>query len=202
MAEDTEPLEPTGTLAEALSDAIYDGSDEARERLLRHGTVTPPQRDDDATTPTTVEQYNVVDALTLPSAKGEPKYVGEALRDDDAELTDTSVIRDEHTRGPWEKGGPSPNPGGRPRGKYSVTDALRAQLAEPHPDGGTYGEQLAARMIKDALGGEVKAQIAVVEHIEGKPAQAVSLSLDGSSPLHHQVNVRSSPRIAPPDDDA
>ena len=119
----------------------------------------------------------------------------------------TPDITDTHARdalGHWLPG-QSGNGKGRTPDKYTLSGTLKAKLKLPadpdDPDGPTVAEALAEQWIKLGLGGDAKALEALSSRVEGKPAQAVSLSLDGSSPLHHQVNVRSSPRIAPPADD-
>ena len=115
-----------------------------------------------------------------------------------AEVTVTSGISEEHTREPkmWEPGGPSPNPSGRTPDKYTLSGTLKAKLAAPvdpdDPDGPTVAEALADEWIKVGLSGDAKALEALSSRVEGKPAQAVSLSLDGASPLHHQLGVRTS----------
>jgi hypothetical protein len=92
--------------------------------------------------------------------------------------------------GGWRKGEPgnpdtvwkpgvSPNPGGRPK-KTPITDALRALLAELHPDqkkypGKTWVRVLAERMIEKAEAGDLSAMREITDRVEGKPGQAVIL---------------------------
>ena len=125
----------------------------------------------------------------------------------DAQSTVAPDITDEHARdesGRWLPG-QSGNGKGRTPDRFTISGVLRSKLRQPadpdDPDGPSVAEVLAEQWIKLGLDGDAKALEALSSRVEGKPAQAVSLSLDGSSPLHHQVRVRSTPRIAPPPDD-
>ena len=55
----------------------------------------------------------------------------------------------------WKRGGPSPNPGGRPKSRL-LSQALSSRLAEIKPDdpkGRTYAEVVAANLIEIACSG-------------------------------------------------
>ena len=112
--------------------------------------------------------------------------------------------------GTWQPG-QSGNPNGRPRKGLALTDVLREHM-ELSDEGDSVPRKvrLAERLYELAMAGNVSAIEYIANRLDGKPTQAIAL-VDGSNPLHHQVNVRTSgrrrsaddvPRIAPPDDDA
>ena len=71
----------------------------------------------------------------------------------------------------WQKGQPSPNPGGRPR-KTLLTSAYVAVLAEPYPgdrQGRTYAEVIAQRIAIAAARGDLGAASELADRTEGKP---------------------------------
>jgi len=74
--------------------------------------------------------------------------------------------------GRWAPG-TSGNPGGRPKSKACLTEALRQELDRPAtlPDGstGTQAELLAARIVVLALGGERWAAELCWDRLEGPP---------------------------------
>jgi hypothetical protein len=88
----------------------------------------------------------------------------------------------------WQKGMPSPNPGGRPR-KLAVSSALEELLLEPLPndregkrirrryhlpEGSTWADAVAASLIRRAM--RSNAAIAeIFDRIEGKARQRVEL---------------------------
>ena len=77
----------------------------------------------------------------------------------------------------WQKGRPSPNPGGRPH-KTALTDAIRdqlAQLAEKDKAGRTNAEVIAAALIAKAKRGDVRAASEIADRAEGRQ----SLNLQG-----------------------
>ena len=81
----------------------------------------------------------------------------------------------------WLKGGPSPNPGGRPRSRI-LSEALRAKLAEiaPNdPDRRTHAEVVAANLIALACSRErnsVAAASEIADRVEGKAHMSLAFS--------------------------
>ena len=81
----------------------------------------------------------------------------------------------------WQKGGPSPNPGGRPRSRI-LSEALRAKLAEiaPNdPEARTHAEVLAANLIDLACSRErnaVAAASEIADRVEGKAHMSLAFS--------------------------
>lgn len=77
----------------------------------------------------------------------------------------------------WQKGQPSPNPGGRPH-KTALTDAIRdqlAQVAEKDKGGRTNAEVIAAALIARAKRGDVRAGSEIADRSEGRPSQSLNL---------------------------
>jgi Family of unknown function (DUF5681) len=77
----------------------------------------------------------------------------------------------------WQKGQPSPNPGGRPH-KTALTDAIRdqlAQVAEKDKAGRTNAEVIAAALIARAKRGDVRAASEIADRAEGRPSQSLNL---------------------------
>ncbi len=91
----------------------------------------------------------------------------------------------------WRKGGPSPNPGGRPRSK-ALSEALRTKLTEvkpDDPDGRTYAEVLASNLITLACSqgrNAVAAAAEIANRVEGRVAERVELA-----DFTQQLNMRS-----------
>jgi hypothetical protein len=81
----------------------------------------------------------------------------------------------------WKKGGPSPNPGGRPRTKM-LSDALRSKLGEHKPgdpDGRTYAEVVAANLVELACSqgrNAVAAISEIVDRTEGRARQSIEIA--------------------------
>jgi hypothetical protein len=70
----------------------------------------------------------------------------------------------------WQKGQPSPNPGGRPR-RTKLTDAFRDILAEPFPrdkQGRTHAEMIARRVANETARGNLRALTEMADRTEGK----------------------------------
>ncbi len=104
----------------------------------------------------------------------------------------------------WYKGQPSANPGGRPKNETSVTAEAKRLLSTLGAGGLTNAAHVAQKLLDLALAGNVEALRYLSDRTDGKPAQAVTLSLD-EGPLHYRLAVRDGgPRLsaAPPDDDA
>ncbi len=76
----------------------------------------------------------------------------------------------------WKKGGPSPNPKGRPSLKR-FSDAAKAILAQVDPKTGKSGaETLVELAFRRAKQGSVKQLRVLLDYAEGKPAQNVKLT--------------------------
>jgi len=76
---------------------------------------------------------------------------------------------------PWQPG-QSGNPGGRPK-RDAITAALREQLESQANDGDNYtiADAVAATLIKQALGGDVRAIREIADRVEGKPRQQLEI---------------------------
>lgn len=76
------------------------------------------------------------------------------------------------------KPGQSGNPAGRPRD--AITPHLRelAQEQAPGKDKRTYGRMVAEMLYAEALGGNVQAAKEILDRLDGKPRQAVDLTVD------------------------
>jgi hypothetical protein len=77
--------------------------------------------------------------------------------------------------------GTTGNPSGRPK-LTRLTDALREQITEQMQGApeGTIAEEIARKLIKLALGGDIAAIREVFDRTEGKPKQAIDLDLQVS----------------------
>jgi len=79
---------------------------------------------------------------------------------------------------PWPKG-VSGNPAGRPK-SLTLSEAYRRALAQPFPDdpqGRTYAEIIAEKMVMSAATGEVGSAREIADRTEGKPRQAVDIDM-------------------------
>lgn len=87
-------------------------------------------------------------------------------------------LRDE--KGLLLPGTPSLNPGGRPKGSYSIMGIIRRKMAEI-PVGQTkeWGEQLADIILDEAIVKRSGAAITlIVEHVDGKPRQPLEVDVN------------------------
>ena len=81
----------------------------------------------------------------------------------------------------FKKGGPSPNPGGRPKSRL-LSEALRARLAQSKPDdptGRTFAEVVAHNLVEIACSrgaGAVTAANEIADRIEGRPTQRLDVN--------------------------
>lgn len=94
--------------------------------------------------------------------------------------------------------GVSGNPGGRPKGSYSVRDALRRELAKDADDDGigARARKLALALLEAADNGEgerVRAIAATIAEAEGKPTEYVQRRTESTRTLI----VRESPKDPP-----
>jgi len=82
------------------------------------------------------------------------------------------------------KKGQSGNPGGRPKSKIlseAYRKLLETEIAKGKDKGKTYAEVIAAKILKEARKGVVKAASEIANRVEGKPLQSVQIS--ASDPL-------------------
>jgi hypothetical protein len=79
----------------------------------------------------------------------------------------------------WRKGGPSPNPGGRPKTRQ-FSEAARNWFAAEHERAPhmSNAEALVEFLGNEAFGGEVAAARALIEYAEGKPKQSIDLNVE------------------------
>lgn len=77
----------------------------------------------------------------------------------------------------WQKGQPSPNPGGRPR-KAPISDAYARHVGDPLPDdlrsklrlpkGATWADAIAAGQLRSAVKGNTVAAKEIADRVEGR----------------------------------
>jgi hypothetical protein len=77
------------------------------------------------------------------------------------------------------KTGQSGNPAGRPKSR-TLSEELRARLQEQYPGkpAATYGRMVAHKLIDLAIDGEIGAIKEVYDRVEGKPRQAIDISVE------------------------
>jgi hypothetical protein len=91
----------------------------------------------------------------------------------------------------WRKGGPSPNPGGRPKSR-TISEALRQKLAaikEDDPQHRTFAEVLAENLVSLACGKErnsVAAAVEIANRVEGRVHERIEFA-----DLTHQLTSKS-----------
>ena len=78
----------------------------------------------------------------------------------------------------WVKGGPSPNPGGRPKKEYSLTAILREKLMEPGEDERTRGHRIAEKLLQGAEACDPDLIRYVFNRVDGMPRQAIEQTGD------------------------
>lgn len=78
----------------------------------------------------------------------------------------------------WKKGGPSPNPKGRPKSR-TLSEAYRELLKQPLPNDPTrtYADVVAAALLKSACRGDVASARELADRTEGKPRQSIDLDV-------------------------
>lgn len=76
--------------------------------------------------------------------------------------------------------GVSGNPSGRGSAP-SLVAALRAELGEREVSGRPAVREIAARLVEMALGGDIRAIREVLDRVDGKPVQAISV--DAAEPI-------------------
>ena len=91
--------------------------------------------------------------------------------------------------GTWP--GQSGNPNGRPRKGLALTDVLREHMdASDEGDSVPRKQRLAEKLYELAMAGNVSAIEYIGNRLDGRPTQALALSLDDDSPLHYRLPVR------------
>jgi hypothetical protein len=91
----------------------------------------------------------------------------------------------------WRKGGPSPNPGGRPKSR-TISEALRQKLAaikEDDPQHRTFAEVLAENLVSLACAKErnsVAAAVEIANRVEGRVHERIEFA-----DLTHQLTTKS-----------
>jgi len=89
----------------------------------------------------------------------------------------------------FQRGEPSPNPGGRPKRKL-LTDELERLLEQEaaNANGKTWAAVIAETLVKQARKGNVRAIVEIGDRVEGKTRQPVELG--GELSVHNQVAER------------
>lgn len=78
------------------------------------------------------------------------------------------------------KPGQSGNPAGRPK-SITLSEALRLELAKANPEGDgdeTFAEAIASVLVKSAATGNILAAKEIADRTEGKPKQAVDMTMN------------------------
>ena len=118
-------------------------------------------------------------ANTLPPAEA-------AAAAQDAEIVNAEPVPESAPARPmprgrvWVKGGPSPNPGGRPKNAISLVSLLRQRLTKEN------GTEIVDALIRLAREGDIKAIALVMERLHGKTESATILN---------QVNIASASQV-------
>lgn len=87
--------------------------------------------------------------------------------------------------GVWEKGGPSPNPHGRPKGAVSVVDAIKRKLEEELPDSTNeekryYLDKIIEVYFEKAIVDKDTATLKdMIDRVDGKPLQKSDVTSAG-----------------------
>lgn len=90
----------------------------------------------------------------------------------------------------WEKGGPSPNPTGRPKCTWSYLKELDSQLEavdERDPLHRTNGQIIVAKQIELAKQGSIRALNEILDRKLGKPMQP--MTVDGNLTLSREERI-------------
>lgn len=90
-------------------------------------------------------------------------------------------------RGRPFKPGQSGNPAGRPPVPDCLTDCLRAVAVLPVQTGETHAQRLAAVLWRKACAGDLRAAALVLDRLEGRPPQGLSVDVRNSEPLRTSV---------------
>ena len=93
----------------------------------------------------------------------------------------------------WQKGQPSPNPGGRPR-KAPISDAYLQMIGQRLPDetrralrlakGSTWAHAMAAGQLRSAVKGNTPAAKEIADRVEGRVPLPVNLDADEYQDVH------------------
>ncbi len=153
--------------------------------------------------PDVLERMNVEAGYVAPRAmdRSSPLDAEQAAPQKDAR---TGRFAPGNTIGVQFQPGTSGTPNGRPMDSTSITAEAKRLLAKPGQGNRLNATLVAEKLLSMALAGNVEALRYLGDRTDGKPAQAVTLSLD-EGPLHHRLNViDGGPRLsaAPPADDA
>jgi hypothetical protein len=98
----------------------------------------------------------------------------EAATDKQRKSSDARVRRLANLK-PFQKG-QSGNPAGRPKA-ITLSEAIRAQLAQKYGADSTYAEEIARVLCAEAARGNVTAAREIADRTEGKPKQAIDVDL-------------------------
>lgn len=89
---------------------------------------------------------------------------------------------------PWRPG-QSGNPAGRPPGPDCLTDCLRELAGQPSTGGQTHAQRLAVVLWRKAEAGDLRACALILDRLDGRPAQAVSVTGPGGAVLLGGLSV-------------
>lgn len=90
----------------------------------------------------------------------------------------------------WVKGGPSPNPAGRPKASSTLLKELRDVLNERDPkskQGMTNLQTIARKMVALAAAGSIRATAEILDRLHGKAPQSIALTGSLETPREERV---------------
>lgn len=96
--------------------------------------------------------------------------------------------------GVWEKGGPSPNPNGRPKGTVSIVEAIRRRLLKEIPSGSNKEKRILLDKIVDVYfekairDKDVTTLRDMIDRVDGKPLQKSDVTTGGEKLAELKIN--------------
>lgn len=102
------------------------------------------------------------------------------------EITDKTIKKRQGRPNPnWVKGGPSPNPKGRPKGRISVLDQIIRELSQKIPgQEKTYLRMVAEIYIDKIIKNKDTTLLKdIIDRVDGKPNESVFLSTQNTEPI-------------------
>ena len=95
------------------------------------------------------------------------------------------TVKTDENKKVWEKGGPSPNPKGRPKGGVSIVDAIKRKLDQEVPGQDTeerkkYLDKIVDKIFEKAyVDGDVSMLKDMIDRVDGKALQKTDVTTDG-----------------------
>lgn len=79
----------------------------------------------------------------------------------------------------WKKGQPSPNPNGRPKKGYSISETIREMMDE-QPE---IKKALGSKIIEAAVKGDIAAIKLIWSYMDGMPKQSMDVGVESNSTI-------------------